>query len=122
MTASRRYKMIIDKYNSIKHTPEGWKSIVNDLVEKLNELPFDVTIVQIKEKFGELRFYIECGKGAPSYAENPAYELIHAAEMKSRKTCIDCGNPGIHGNQPGRWILTMCDECRDALAEKRNNG
>lgn len=58
--------------------------------------------VQVKEKFGGLRFYI--GSGSPEI-----YGMIRMAEAMSFRTCEDCGNPGQ--TRPGGWIRTLCDLC-----------
>jgi hypothetical protein len=58
--------------------------------------------VQVKEKFGGLRFYI--GFGSPEI-----YGMIRMAEEISLRTCEDCGRPGK--KRGGGWIRTLCDPC-----------
>ena len=58
--------------------------------------------VQVKEKFGGLRFYI--GSGSPEI-----YAMIRMAEQISYRICEDCGNPGK--KRSGGWIRTLCDPC-----------
>ena len=65
--------------------------------------------VQVKEKFGGLRFYIVGGN-----ANEVIYGAIRMAECMSFKICESCGVPGH--KQPGGWIKTLCDPCQ----EKRN--
>jgi len=71
---------------------------VNDLPEKLDA----VKAVQVKEKFGGLRFYVSGGDeridGAISMAESISYCI-----------CETCGNKGSQ-TKVG-WIRTLCENC-----------
>lgn len=58
--------------------------------------------VQIKEKFGGLRYYM----GSETKAMT---EAISEAERKSFETCEQCGAPGKL--RRGGWISTLCDIC-----------
>jgi len=59
-----------------------------------------VVAVQVKEKFGSLRFYYNGGN-------EHVCGLVRMAEAMSAVTCEECGSPGkMRG--PG-WILTLCD-------------
>lgn len=60
--------------------------------------------VQVKEKFGTLRFYV-------SAADDHVRGLINMAEGMSARTCETCGNPGKIMNDKG-WVSTLCDPCR----------
>lgn len=60
-----------------------------------------IQAVQVKEKFGTLRFYTNCGN---EYIDG----LIAMAEAMSAVTCEECGKPGkVRG---GGWIYVACDE------------
>ena len=65
--------------------------------------------VQVKEKFGGLRFY---GVGG----NDRVWGMISMAEGMSYKTCEDCGVPGK--TRKGGWIRVLCDACNEA----RNKG
>lgn len=58
--------------------------------------------IQVKEKFGTLRFYM-------SHATDEMYKLREEAELKSSETCELCGKPGHRRNTA--WISTLCEEC-----------
>lgn len=79
----------------------GWDEIIFDLCEKLDFIKFSGTVMQIKEKFGGLRFYVDGGT-------THDYELIRAAEEKSYKTCEICGEPGEPTDKG--WIKTVCEK------------
>lgn len=58
--------------------------------------------MQVKEKFGGLRFY--CSGG-----DDTTEGMIRFAESFSFKVCESCGNAGSkHGTG---WIFTLCDSC-----------
>ena len=59
------------------------------------------TVVQVKEKFGTLRFYV-------NGATEEQHHYISFAEAMSSRTCETCGKPG---KRLGRgWIYTACEE------------
>ena len=63
------------------------------------EIP-QVTIDQIKEKFGCLRFYYS---GGDEYISG----MVTLAESMSGVTCEECGSIGER--RSGGWIRTLCD-------------
>ena len=92
---------------------ESMKDMLNrDWVEKrkqeLIDLPLreikecpQVTLDQVKEKFGTLRFYYS---GGDEYISG----LVSMAESMSGVTCETCGKPGTRTR--GGWIKTACKE------------
>jgi hypothetical protein len=64
-----------------------------------------VTVDQVKEKFGTLRFYYT---GGDDYISG----LVAMAESMSGVTCETCGNPGRRVG--GGWITTLCKEHAEA--------
>ncbi len=57
-------------------------------------------LVQVKEKFGGLRFYVDGGS-------NELQAQIELAEAMSYRTCETCGAPGRP--RSGGWVRTLCD-------------
>jgi hypothetical protein len=95
---------------------DGWYNIINQLCANIQhhvdwaqeqkekygrgEGCSQVVAVQIKEKFGTLRFYTNGGN-------DQTYGMIRMAESMSAVTCEECGAPGkIRGRN---WIYTACD-------------
>jgi len=66
-----------------------------------------VEAVQVKEKYGTLRFYT-------NVYDDRINSLTGFAESMSACTCEDCGSPG--SPDPGGWIKTRCDNCRGELS------
>ena len=84
---------------------EGWKGIVTGLCERLEALGRPrLKIVQIKEKFGGLRIYVEGGNKA-------TFALVQEAEAASSAVCERCGAPGTKTSD-GR-LLTLCPACQN---------
>lgn len=92
----------------------GWIKIIDDLSKKLESLINDLKEIeeeeeelpyasQIKEKFGELRFYMS------SETQEMSKE-IDKATRKSRKTCEICGKKGKI-RKANNWLYCLCDEC-----------
>ena len=71
-----------------------------------------VTLDQVKEKFGTLRFYYTGG-------DDIIDGMVRMAESMSGVTCEECGNPGER--RGGGWIHTYCQPCEEAreLARKK---
>jgi hypothetical protein len=108
------YKQKKESYESIKEYFEKdgkwpWsdgKEITAEEVEQKRLAMIEAektvpTVVQVKEKMGTLRFYINAGT-------DEHYNYIRFAEAMSSVTCETCGAPGkIRGRG---WYYTACDE------------
>ncbi len=81
--------MNYDKHYRGPQVAAGWMPIVEEMLVALKDLP--ITIVQIKEKFAQLRVY------ADDVTDEQATEIaiiIEIATDKARHTCEICGKPG----------------------------
>ena len=92
-----------------KHYTEEAREHVRIEILQLNfrdvpELITQVTVDQVKEKFGTLRFYYT---GGNTYIDG----LVSMAESMSGVTCEECGNPGEQ--RGGGWIHTYCNPCEE---------
>lgn len=112
---------------------KGWQKIVFDLsvaieaelrscqeIFPLEQLPY---VVQVKEKFGGLRFYLST---VPAPISKSVENLICQAEKESYRTCEECGEPGQARNTwPDLpevhfgWIRTLCETHWYEEAEER---
>lgn len=101
---------------------EGWDKIIQPLCD-LAKL-YDCQILQIKEKFGGLRFYF-AGKRHEDFQP-----IVDAAEAASYHTCMDCGTSRILGHKDGNpiyaatlrgdgWWRVLCDKCEDIRQKER---
>ena len=102
-------------YTWLDDMPIGWRiafgeQMCKEIKEELlkhNELD-SYKIIQIKEKFGGLRWYDNSGL--------PGMQFIVAKyEALSEKTCINCGKPAIWISKG--WISPYCDECATKQAK-----
>lgn len=87
---------------------KGWRPLVQSLIDQCHAE--GVKILQIKEKFGGLRFYTEPHQSAV------LEEMIRGAENGSFHICEDCGTTEDvkHGNlKESGWIKTLCLGCRE---------
>jgi hypothetical protein len=96
-----------NKRNEYLRTRGGNGVDISDLQDVVQ-----VTVAQVKEKFGGLRFYYE---GGDDYIAG----LVEMAEIWAENTCEVCGE---HGNLRGdlSWIRTLCDEHYEEHKEKSN--
>lgn len=77
----------------------GWKSLYVPLIARCKAE--GVAVLQVKEKFGALRFYVMGGS-------DDLHAAIKEAESKSSTICEECGAPGEL--RKGSWRKTLCDQ------------
>lgn len=96
--------------------PIGWRIAfgdelcenINKLLEKSNYVD-NYRILEIKEKYGELRWY---DGGVPTSISNELNDLLDKYSEKSRHVCIECGNPAeIDYNK--YFLLPLCEKCKE---------
>lgn len=83
---------IQDRCDNVKHYRDG----------KMVPVCEQVVAVQVKEKFGTLRFYFEGG-------DAEVHGMVALAEHMTKHTCEVCGEPGKLRNVRG-WVTTACDK------------
>jgi hypothetical protein len=89
---------------------DGWFDILWRLCEDLEPLVAEFEqasssqfeVLQVKEKFGGLRFYVNCRRN------EAIRQRIGIAADESFRTCEICGQPGTL--REARCIKTLCDE------------
>lgn len=94
---------------------DGWADVLNRLFDRIagalagEPVPTKISIVDVKEKYGELR----CDLLAPVGPETEAAidRAILLAEMLSECTCDECGEPGRLRSTLGQsgWLAVKCD-------------
>jgi hypothetical protein len=130
-------KMMVNRNKNMQETcmcwgfecGDGWFNILDQLMSNIqhhidwNNQNFDkgytqykqvaqVTLDQVKEKFGTLRFYYTGG-------DDIIDGMVRMAESMSGCTCEECGNIGK--SRGGGWIHTYCESCetKRELAQKK---
>ena len=105
------------RYTLLDDMPRGWKGAFGEqLCRELKEALIkegileDYRVVQVKEKFGQLRWYDNCCSGK-------VYKVIDKYESLSEHTCIECGCEGKMRDLFG-WISPYCGACYEK-ANKR---
>ena len=92
---------------------KGWHALLLPLVNFC--LAHNIQILQVKEKFGGLRFYTAYVTGIDEKVRATLDDMIREAEEQAEQTCEICGAPGRP--REGGWIKTLCDAC-DAKREQ----
>ena len=96
-------------YTELDAMPDGWRKafglqmceeLKQELI-KINKMD-EFRIVQIKEKFGELRFYT-------NWVTDEIEAIINKYTKLSKKTCINCGKPATVITTG--WISPFCNDC-----------
>lgn len=90
--------------DTISSLPTPWHRHVTKLIEDLFDSGWDGHLLQIKEKYGGLRFYTDT---TTEQQDN----MIRAVENLTTKICYECGKPST-GTTKG-WIMFVCDEHKE---------
>jgi hypothetical protein len=104
--------------------PLGWvkgfgKVMCDELLETLGEHVEDFIIIQLKEKFGEIRLYWRWDDKDYSDAEREELNqvadtiqgIIRDYEVVSEHTCYLCGSMEARMTY-GAWIIPICADCK----------
>ena len=106
--------------------PFGWRiafgeSMCEEIKNILDEYKAnnDYHIVQIKEKFGQLRWYADI-----DIKDDVVWSLVNLElnkiydkyEALSEKTCIECGDPAT--KKSIGYIAPFCDECAKQIHDE----
>jgi hypothetical protein len=121
-------KMMVNRNKNMQETcmcwgfdcGDGWYNILDQLMSniqhhidwknKKEEVVAQVTLDQVKEKFGTLRFYYTGGDDAID-------GMVRMAESMSGVTCEGCGNVGER--RGGGWVHTYCEPCETKRETER---
>lgn len=100
-------------YTELDAMPEGWRirfgeEMVEEISQELKKYNFEdkYRIIQIKEKWGGLRWY---DGGWPQGSQ--IGRIISKYESLSYKICIKCGDLAVYESQG--WISPYCKNCID---------
>ncbi len=97
------------KKNMYFECQDGWFNLIEDLSEQLESIISKMEekdrpyAVQVKEKFGGLRFYM-------NDLTSEIDELITKWEVLSYFVCEQCGDKGERLSI-NHWITTLCQKC-----------
>ena len=103
--------MNIDREDAKHMVGKGWAKIIDMLYDEL-PIPKKLQVWQVKQKVGELRFYV-------SSATKDEYAIINNATKLSRITCEDCGKPAKVKTLGAYWLVCLCDDCFDVAEQHR---
>ena len=107
--------------------PNGWLHIIDKLCGAIQNYidsvtiytkdgfvkPEQVTCVQMKEKYGGLRFYA-------NHTDDTIEGMISMAEYMCRNTCDECGTEKDLGLTSG-WISVKCRTCVTGHGDRAMN-
>lgn len=97
-------------YGKYINVGKGWEKIICDCNEELTELDPNYKIFQIKEKFGDLRFYYQPSDAVGDDVKSKMNEVVWKYEQIASKTCEETGLPGVKMRSSGGWIKTLNPE------------
>lgn len=98
----------------------GWEPMVSTLDKFLSSLVPEYAILQVKEKFGGLRFYYSLPADTHEDDKAQVERLVAFVESLSYETCEECGAAGTMLDI-GSWWRTLCPNCEVKVREARAN-
>lgn len=84
---------------------DGWFNIIDKLSAEITKIDSAIEAVQVKEKFGGLRFYL-------NYYNDDVNKAIERAEKEAYKTCEQCGDTDEVSQTKSGWVKTLCRKCK----------
>jgi hypothetical protein len=85
----------------------GWYGLIDEAYDLLE--PYEIEVVQVKEKFGQLRIYTGI---MTAEVADVLDEKIWAIEERSMSVCECCGQPSTLQSRGG-WLKSICNTCKD---------
>jgi hypothetical protein len=102
---------------------EGWQTLIGDLCEEIDmaykraKLPMDVSVNQVKSKYGKLCFYYfhedykeQERKESHLELHKEVRRIVNKYEEISKVVCERCGKQGNLHDVSG-WSEVLCDNC-----------
>ena len=91
--------------------PTGWvkafgKEMCDDLMDALGDYANEWQIIQLKEKYAEIRLY---HSGAPANIYDKIEDIINKYAEKSYHTCARCGAQATQFSSG--WVQPFCESC-----------
>ena len=107
---------------------DGWTDLLFKLGAFVTNRTKNCMAVQIKEKFGLLRIYIDFdvnGLGeclVEPDIQDEIYNYIHELEIQSRDICEDCGTILNESNRVAKrnayWLANICQNCSQIIKQQ----
>lgn len=82
----------------------GWLPMIQKCIEELIAIGWNKEIIQIKEKFGGLRFYT-------NGLTEEGHAIVQKYEELSYRICELCGSQENVNVSTQGWIRTLCNKC-----------
>ena len=104
-----------DDFIELDFMPIGWRISFGDkMCKQLDKIlkkakyTDKYRILEIKEKYGSLRWY---DNGVPKEIYKKYNKWINKYEKKSKHTCADCGKKGKIDYKK-YWLIPLCKKCK----------
>lgn len=91
---------------------DGWSSLVTACHAELLSLDPNYVVLQVKEKFGGLRYYYATTHEPSDSRAQAMRNAVTKYETMSFSVCEACGEPGEHHQGASGWWKTACESCR----------
>ncbi len=92
--------------------PKGWVGIVREFAQKFDDNFPAISIVQVKQKLGHLRIYVDRDvmHQLPMETQADIHAFIMDVEEKVLNVCEECGSIGASRNSRPH-VQNLCTKC-----------
>lgn len=91
---------------------DGWASLIRECHAELLSLDPNYLVLQVKEKFGGLRYYYATTHDPNDPKSELMRDVVARYERLSLSVCEECGERGELTRGKSGWWKTTCDACR----------
>lgn len=91
---------------------EGWQPIIEKALTAIRLIDPGATVVQIKEKFGGLRLYMQPSEDAIDEVKWAVGAIASQAENDASNRCEECGGFPARNEPIYKWYRTLCPDHR----------
>lgn len=116
----QRYPSLLSKLSCFETNP-GWNNLLEDMLEEIScrekilietnkfQNEYDkIYIVQVKQKFGELRVYYD------GLNDTVVNSIIEKTELIADTVCENCcSTKEVTKRYIRGWVCTLCSNCKD---------
>jgi len=122
-----QYPELLKKHGYASYMPDGWMPMFSKLCDDIHALAVKhgvprgsegyPHIAQYKEKFSELRVYMDCSNPDLLAEIRP---LVEKACKDSVTICSRCGAPGFMHTDETNFYRNFCEPCEAAFKKERH--
>lgn len=99
-------------YCGVCGIPDSWVPHIELALARLEATGLDVSVAQVKEKYGILRLYLDYGPMLKEDERHILDDIVILASSACYGMCHNCGSKDDIKYHGKGWVLRVCAACR----------